>query len=323
MSVAAAERRTTGGRKRRANGAAAAEAPAATPLDGGPSLAAAFESFARASASLEGAYGALRVRVEELSLRLRETEGKLHESLEENQRLQESAARRTRLEAMGRMAAEIAHELRNPLGGLELTASLLRDDLAGDPRRLELAVAILDGIRALTRVTGNLLSFTRSVTPRLRELDAASCLERTRESAEAACSARGVALDCRLRGDGRFRADPELLQQILLNLVQNALEATPAGGAIVLGGETRPDGRVELRVEDDGCGMEPETLARVFDPFFTTRPDGTGLGLPISFRLAEAQEGRIEIASERGRGTVVRVSFPPVAGAPAPPREDE
>ena len=271
-------------------------------------LASAFENFARASASLETSWEALRRRVEELSTRLRETENRLQASLDENVRLQETAARRSRLEAMGRMAAEIAHEIRNPLGSLELTASLLRDDLEGDPRR-DLAFSVLEGIRTLTRVTGNLLTFTRSVAPRMQELEVDACLRRTGELAAPACAARGIALCVDPAPPLAFRADPELFQQILLNVVQNALEATSPGRRVRLSAAGTGEA-VEFRVEDTGCGMDAETLARVFDPFFTTRARGTGLGLSISHRLAEAQGARIEVASAPGRGTTVTVCFP-------------
>ncbi len=283
-------------------GAAEAEIPS------GPRLASAFESFARASASLESAYGALRERVEDLSARLRRTEAELERSVKENLRLQEDAARRSRLEAMGRMAAEIAHEIRNPLGGLELTASLLRDDLRGDPRQ-ELALSVLEGIRALTRVTGDLLSFTRTVQPRLESLDALACLRRTRSLVEPACVARGIALHLAAADEISFLGDPELFQQILLNLVQNALEATPAGGCVRLSAFPSAAGTVEFAVTDTGRGMDPETQSRVFDPFFTTREGGTGLGLPISFRLAEAQGARLELKSEPGVGSSVLLVY--------------
>ena len=104
------------------------------------------------------------------------------------------------------MAAEIAHEIRNPLGSLELTASLLRDDLAGDAARSDLAASILEGIRALTRVTGNLLSFTRSVNPSLEPLQASAVLARTRDLVAPVLAARGVAL----RTEGPGDLDPRL-----------------------------------------------------------------------------------------------------------------
>jgi len=278
----------------------------------GPSpeeLAAAFESFARASSSLERAHEVLRAQVEELTRRLRETEGRLRESLEENDRLAELAARRSRLEAMGRMAAEIAHEIRNPLGSLELTASLLRDDLAGDESRSELAASILEGIRALTRVTGNLLSFTRSVNPSLEPLQASAVLARTRDLVAPVLAARGIALRTEAPGDVTIDADGELLQQILLNLIQNALEATGPGGRVSVAACAGPGGRAEILVTDTGHGIDPDVLARVFDPFFTTKERGTGLGLSVSHRLAEAQGARIEIESEPGRGTTACVVF--------------
>lgn len=273
-------------------------------------LAAAFETFSRASVSLEKAHEALRGRVEELSRRLHETEGRLRESLAENDRLAELAARRGRLEAMGRMAAEIVHEIRNPLGSLELTASLLREDLAGEPEKRELAVSILEGIRALTRVTGNLLSFTRSVTPRTANLDAAAVLARTRDLVAPVLAARGLDLSITPPSTPlSVRADPELLQQILLNLIQNALEATPPRGTIsVAAGEGR-GGDIEFLVADTGEGIDADTLLHVFDPFFTTKESGTGLGLTVSHRLAEAQQAQIEIASEPGQGTRARVIF--------------
>ena len=280
-------------------------------------LAVAFESFSRASRSLEQAHGALLGRVEDLTRRLNETESLLRESQEERRRLEDLAERRSRLEAMGRMAAEIAHEIRNPLGSLELTASLLRDDLDDDPSRRELAVSILDGIRALTRVTGNLLSFTRSVSPRPEKLDAAAVLARTKDLVAPVCEAQGIELRIASPPGMTVEADPEHIQQILLNLVQNALEAMGSGGTVTIA--ARPlDGGVEIAVTDTGCGLDADTLARVFDPFFTTKERGTGLGLSVSHRLAEAQGARLELSSEPGRGTTAKLVFGAAVAAPRP-----
>jgi two-component system sensor histidine kinase HydH len=234
-------------------------------------------------------------------------------------REEEEGGRRMRLESLGRMAAELAHEVRNPLGSIRLFAAMLEEDLRGDEERHTMAEQILAAVSGLEGVVSNLLSFAVPVRGAFHELDLAVLARDACALLSPSCSVRGV----RLEGPGANErcalvGDAEGLRQVILNLLGNALAATPSGGTIRIA--VREDGgSVRLDVSDDGKGIDPDDLPRVLDPFFSRTEGGTGLGLSIVQRVAERHGGRIRIDSHPGRGTEVRVELP----AEPPSAEEE
>lgn len=228
----------------------------------------------------------------------------------EVRREEEEGGRRRRLEALGRMAAELAHEVRNPLGGIRLFATMLRDDLEDRPEQREMAEQILAAGAGLETTVTNLLAFASPAHGERREIDLAGLAREVAGMLGPACAVRGVALhapseEIRLPLTG----DPESLRQILLNLVGNSLAATDEGGTILIGVDREGD-RAHLEVTDDGKGIPGDDLPRVFDPFFTRTEGGTGLGLSIVQRLVESNGGRIRLDSRVGDGTRVVVDLP-------------
>jgi signal transduction histidine kinase len=228
----------------------------------------------------------------------------------EVRREEEEGGRRRRLEALGRMAAELAHEVRNPLGSILLFARMLRDDLAGQERPLQQVDQILAATSGLEATVANLLAFCAPCRGALRALDMASLAADACALLAPACALRGIDLRGPSAGEPcRAAADPEAMRQVLLNLLSNALHATDSGGTIRV--TARRDGaRAVLTVADDGRGIAPEDLPRVFDPFFGRTEGGTGLGLSIVHRIVEQHGGRIDLESRPGRGTVARVEIP-------------
>ena len=263
-------------------------------------------------------------------------------------RLEEQAARNSRLQAMGEMVAQIAHEIRNPLGSIELYASLLRKELR-DPASRRLAERISAGVGNLNRVLTDMLLFTRSRKPAKMPV----ALEDLLEEAVAFCrhlmDHQKVSVLRHLPQEAaHVCGDPELLRQVVLNLVLNAVQAMPQGGALTLRVRLRqgqgipeqelssrlqrtirffkpqenPHGWAELEIEDTGVGIPEEHLGRIFDPFFSTRERGTGLGLAIVHTIVEAHGGALQVESTPGRGSVFRVLLPlwprsPEAASPA------
>lgn len=225
-------------------------------------------------------------------------------------RLEEQAGRRTRLEALGRMAAEIAHEVRNPLGSLELFSSMLADELHDRPDSRELAEQILLGVRQLSGTVTHLLSAVRG-RPVTRTLVDAAALGRTAcEALAPVAAARGIALagpDAAVVVPASL--DEEGVRQAVLNLLGNALDATPAGGAVQL--FARKSGAdVLLEVADSGAGVPPELRERVFEPFFTTRNQGTGLGLAVVERVALSHGGAVLVTDGPLGGALFRLVLP-------------
>lgn len=235
-------------------------------------------------------------------------------------RLEEQESRNQRLVAMGEMAAGIAHEIRNPLGSLELFASHLVGELQGGPHE-DLAAHVLKGIQNVSRITGNLLLFARKTEPRLQPVDLSALASEGILYARGAATAKGVEVEEALE-PCPAKADPDLLRQVLLNLILNAIQAVGEGGRIRVGcrldtGETPPLALVT--VADDGPGVPPEARERIFDPFYTTRAGGIGLGLALVQRIVSAHGGWVSVVKSRwGGGAEFRVGLPQAGQAGAP-----
>ncbi|MGE3152793.1 MAG: nitrogen regulation protein NR(II) [Nitrospiraceae bacterium] len=231
-------------------------------------------------------------------------------------RLEERLHRRDRLASMGEMVGRIAHEIRNPLGSVELFASMLRQDLEQDPTLRSYTEHISLAVQAMDRLLSNLLTYTRPAKPKKawHAVDglvsdsltlAAHALNRSRVTME-------VDLD---KAPPNLWCDGMQMRQVLVNLILNAVEAMPDGGRVTIAASEQRRSLqdqpvVHLAVRDTGTGIEPAHLSRMFDPFFTTREDGTGLGLAIVHALVEGHEGRVDVESELNRGTVVTVVLP-------------
>lgn len=233
-----------------------------------------------------------------------------------SRRFEHQAAEAERMAYIGTLASGLAHEIRNPLNSLSLNMQMLGEELGdagerGSGRRL---LEITRGeIGRLERLVTDFLTYARPRPPELEEVPAGELLERTRQVLCGAAKSRGVRIEAAdATGGARLRVDPAQVRQLLLNLAHNALEATEGSGrtpVVRLAAERRGAAAV-LAVEDNGVGIPAAELERVFDLFYSTRKGGTGLGLAIVDRIAKNHGGRVEVASEPGRGTTVSVVLP-------------
>ncbi len=238
-----------------------------------------------------------------------------------SQRLEEQAAEAERMAYIGTLASGLAHEIRNPLNSLSLNMQMLEEEIGQGgpaPSGGRLLGITRREIARLERLVTDFLSYARPRPLDLEEVAAAELLEQVRELLAGEAASRRVELVAEDRSGGAaVRADPGQMRQLLLNLAQNALTAAEEArrgdggrrGRVTLGAERR-GGWVDLLVEDDGRGIPPEDLDRIFDVFFSTRKGGTGLGLAIVDRIAKNHGGTVEVASEPDAGTTVRVSLP-------------
>lgn len=232
----------------------------------------------------------------------------------ERKRLEESLARARKMEAVGHLAAGVAHDVNNVVCVMMSLSSLLVDELAADDPRRARADAILSAAYRAARITRQLLVFTRGqvCTPQLLDLNAVI--------SDAIPLLRGIAgahVDLRVDLDdnaGATFADQAQLEQVLLNLVANARDAMPEGGRVRLSThkvderESAGDGPwIVLSVEDQGTGMDEETRRRAFDPFFTTKAGGTGLGLAIVREVVDQNGGHLDLKPAPERGTIFEV----------------
>jgi signal transduction histidine kinase len=221
---------------------------------------------------------------------------------EKNQQLE----RKNRLAALGEMAAGMAHEIRNPLGGIQLYASMLAKDVGEQPGALSLVNKISGGVRRLEALVSQVLQFTREIAVHVEETDLAAVVETAVELAAPKIADRR--LDVQVRGERPFivRADQHLLGQAVLNLVLNAAEAMEEGGSLSVqyfdASETDGARQFRLVVRDSGPGIPAAILDRIFNPFFTTKETGTGLGLAIVHRVIDAHDGTITATNPPGGG---------------------
>ncbi len=243
----------------------------------------------------------------------------LIEDITEIGRWKALADRQKRLSSMGEMGARIAHEIRNPLGSMELNAAMLLEELEGNPSLYALAGRLASGVRTVTQTLSNLLNFAKGIDPRWEPLEipvlVGEALDFTgpllrehrvrvqQDYAEQGCSVMG---------------DRILLRQALLNLIVNAVEGMDAGGCLRIGtvkqeesaGVWRGSAVMKVFVQDDGKGIPEEKLDRIFDPFFTTKSQGTGLGLAIVNNIVESHGGIVEVESRVGTGSCFVMSLP-------------
>ena len=222
--------------------------------------------------------------------------------------LEEAAARQQRMAVMGEMATSIAHEIRNPLGSIELFAGLLKRSLEGkeEERWVE---SILSVTNHMETVISNLLLFARPFHPNKRLVEVKELVEESVVMTMHAIEEKGINLQREYGQDCPILADPELLKQALLNLILNAVQAMEQGGQLSLGWECE-DGEVAIYVSDTGPGITKEALGRIFEPFFSTKRGGTGLGLAIVKRIVDEHRGRLQVESSPGEGSTFTLIFP-------------
>ncbi|SHK00450.1 Signal transduction histidine kinase, partial [Malonomonas rubra DSM 5091] len=223
--------------------------------------------------------------------------------------MEDALERSRRHAALGQMAAGVAHEIRNPLGTLRGFAQYFSRNAKQDSQAKEYADLMVGEVDRLNRTVSALLQFSRPRDPEMIEIDlgtiAQKCLTFVQEEADN----KQIDLTLQLPETGlMLYADPDLLQQVLLNLLQNSMAATDAGGSIFLGGKITED--IRLWVQDTGKGVSNDEQAKMFDPFYTTKKDGTGLGLAVVQQIVEQHHGRIEVDSQPGEGTCIIIILP-------------
>lgn len=228
----------------------------------------------------------------------------------ELRRLEKRLHSRERLAALGEMAASVAHEIRNPLGTIEGFARLLKRDLADQPDHLRLAERIVEGAQNLNYVISNLLTYARPMRLHVTDVSLQRLFMVCQETLSDRAGRAGVLLDMEMPGaDLRVRADERQLAQVLLNLGINAIEACEAESGRVEIKAKSGQCSVLVTVQDNGCGMDKTQMEKVFDPFFTSKEGGTGLGLSLTKKIVDAHGGDITIASEAGIGSTFTVTL--------------
>jgi two-component system sensor histidine kinase HydH len=227
----------------------------------------------------------------------------------------QGAAQNEKLAAIGRLAAGVAHEVRNPLGVIRASASMIRETAGDDDEGRRACQFIVEEIDRLDGLISALLDFSRPVVTRAAEVEVGPIVTRALDLAGRVVGAsRAELVHEAASADVRAVVDADLLSQVVLDLVTNAAEALEQPGRIVV--RTAAQGsELHIDVADDGPGIADDDVARVFEPFYTTKASGTGLGLAMAARIAEAHAGRLAVvrgagAGAGGRGACFRLELP-------------
>ncbi len=241
--------------------------------------------------------------------------------------LQQATERQNRLIAMGQIAASVAHEIRNPLGGMELFVSVLKKDLAGHKEHSEAITHIQSAMKSMNHIISNILEFTRPKQVNYEKLDLVKLVNQFIAFNQLYSKYQNIKITKEFSvKKAEIYGNSEQLKQVLQNIYMNALQAIESGGELCLKISYASDAQVKelspefglapilLQIIDSGEGMEQEVLSRIFDPFFTTKQKGTGLGLSIVKQVIETHHGQISIASSPA-GTVVSIYFPSIEQA--------
>ncbi len=266
-------------------------------------------ALAKARAERQALLETLEQQVEDRTAALKEAQAQLVQS--------------EKLSSLGRLAASIAHEINNPLAGILTYAKLLIRMLDGgqvdEPTRaasvkhLKLVQRETERCTAIVR---NLLDFARQRPLSLKDTDVSAILDEAVSLVSHQAALKGLTISKSCAPVPRIKADAGQLRQAVVNLVLNGFEAMQSGGTLTLRCALAAGGRqVEVTCQDTGVGIPPDRLAKVFDPFFSTKEMGTGLGLSVVYGIIERHGGTIDIASEVGKGTTVVVRLPANGGA--------
>ncbi len=261
--------------------------------------------------SLLTRYTALRWSLENRATTLKKRSAELAQSYEELRTAQADIVRKEQLAAVGELSAVIAHEVRNPLAIITNAVATLRRAGLGEDDRQTLHGILDEESHRLNRLVGDLLVYTRPVRCDRQAVSAREIVDRALALTQGKTDLHVTLVEP--QPTERIQADPMLIRQVFENLVNNAMQAMPNGGSLKVSVTSHVESDVagvEVSFLDTGEGMDTAVRDRAFDPFFTTRATGTGLGLAIVARIVNAHGGRLQIISDEGAGTEVRVFLP-------------
>lgn len=247
--------------------------------------------------------------IDDLAGRFQDLSGRLRESQAELKRTQEQIYQSEKLAALGRFSSGVAHEINNPLGGMLNCVKMIKE--APDDRELNRRYIDLieKGLKRIETTTRGLLKFGHKEPLRIREMDVDALIREC--FALMTYNLKHIQFHFDLTLSKPHLVDAEALKQIIVNIGLNAIQSIADEGQVTIRSREEADG-IAISIEDDGVGIEEENIRKIFDPFYTTKgvDEGTGLGLSVSYALAERMGGKIEVSSRKGKGSRFLISFP-------------
>jgi two-component system sensor histidine kinase HydH len=236
----------------------------------------------------------------------------LFKDLTEVRSLRKEIERSRRLASVGRLAAGVAHEIRNPLSSIKGFATYFKERYQQIPEDPNTADIMIQEVDRLNRVVGQLLEFARPVKVSPQPMSLKNLIDDSVRLVAPQAQAKQITVRSKITAQmNKVFIDPDRINQVLLNLYLNAIESMQAGGELDVQlsyGKARQD--IKIRVSDTGCGIQKDDLTKIFDPYFTTKSSGTGLGLAIAHNIVEAMGGTIKVESLPGKGTIFTIRIP-------------
>ncbi|SRR5579875_1496959 len=240
-------------------------------------------------------------------------EARVDEATREIKEKQAQIIKSERLAAIGEIVAGIVHEIRNPLSGIAVALGLMKNEVQ-EPEHKQTIADVLKEIDRLNRIIRDLLQYAQLAHPRklnLVETDPNEVVERVINLMNPKAQEKGIEVEKKLNPTEPFRVDPDQIEQVVMNLIINGIDAMNGHGKLTV--ETQnTNGYISIKVSDTGQGLSEEAKEKIFRPFYSTKTNGTGLGLPISLGIVEMHEGKILVSSEKDKGSTFTVMIPVV-----------
>ena len=248
---------------------------------------------------------------QELKAFSQQMEEKIQKTTADLKKTEAQLIRSEKLAALGQLAAGIAHEIRNPLTSINILIHSLTENLPSENTHREDLKVIEEEILRINEIVDQFLRFAKPAPPLLDKTDLIPIFEETLQLLRPQIEKGKIAVQKEFEPLPLITVDREQIKQVILNLLMNAIQAMPGGGQLSMSGRFSRDGYwVELTVQDSGVGIPPEDLDKLFDPFFSTKEGGIGLGLSIAHRIIDQHHGKIEVESNPGKGTLFTISLP-------------
>ena len=259
-----------------------------------------------AAGSLAGVFAERERRKRRASEETAKRLSNVYEELQENF---ERMKRAERLSALGQLSAGLAHEIRNPLASIAGAVGILRRGRSSEEKQAECLEIIRKECQRLNRLLTSFLDFARPRALNFRTIEVESVFDSVLGLAEHAVDGASITLKRQVPPGLVLDCDPEQLKQVLLNLVINAIQAMPNGGEVVMSASAEA-GNAVIQVRDQGCGVSEEEMEHLYDPFFTTKENGTGLGLPVAHQIVAQLGGVLAARNNADRGMTFSVQLP-------------
>ena len=238
-------------------------------------------------------------------------EEKIQKTTADLRKTEAQLIRSEKLAALGQLAAGIAHEIRNPLTSINILIHSLTENLPSENSQKEDLGVIEEEIHRINEIIDQFLRFAKPASPLLEKTEVFTIFEETLQLLRPQMERQQISVQKDFQSLPSITIDKEQIKQVILNLLMNAIQAMPGGGELMISGRFSKDGYwVELTIQDSGIGIPLEDLEKLFDPFFSTKEGGIGLGLSIAHRIIDQHHGKIEVESTPGKGTLFTISLP-------------